>query len=172
MPRSIMCAVGESDSSNEVAVGARLSGRLGLGLVLTQIADGHPSSGAEGTESLSIVQTRPGDWLVVVHLRLPRVDPEYWLSNCHGFLVDSPAGEVGVIDDVYFGRRRPRLLIVASRWFGRSLSLVPVEEVIAIYPAEERIVLAVRPAGHAAPPGRVERFARRAWAAATARRER
>src|SRR5918996_296451 len=36
-----------------------------------------------------------------VDLRGSNLDPEYWLSNCHGFLVDSEAGkEIGVVDDV------------------------------------------------------------------------
>jgi nucleotide-binding universal stress UspA family protein len=60
MPRSILCAVGEPDAWNEVAVAARLSGTLGLGLVLAHVADGPASADAEGTESLSTVQARQG----------------------------------------------------------------------------------------------------------------
>lgn len=58
MARAVVCAVGESDSSNEVAVAARLSGTLGLGLVLAHVADG--PAGVEGSESLSTVQARQG----------------------------------------------------------------------------------------------------------------
>jgi len=60
MPRAVVCAVGASDSSNEVAVAAQLSGALGLGLVLAHVADGIPSAGGEGTESLSTIQGRQG----------------------------------------------------------------------------------------------------------------
>ncbi len=60
MARSIVCAVGESDSSNEVGVAVQLSSRVGLGLVLAHVADGTPSAGGEGTESLSTIQGRQG----------------------------------------------------------------------------------------------------------------
>jgi hypothetical protein len=90
-----------------------------------------------------------------------RLDADYWLGNCHGFLVDSPSGEVGVVEDVYQGRRGPRLLVVASGWFGRSLGLVRVEDVAAIYPDEERLVLGRTPAFHAPSPGRMRRLMQR-----------
>lgn len=60
MARSIVCAVGGSESSSEVAVAVRLSGALGLGLVLAHVADGARSPGGGGTESLSTIQGRQG----------------------------------------------------------------------------------------------------------------
>jgi hypothetical protein len=95
------------------------------------------------------------------HGQPSRLDADYWLSNCHGFLVDSSSGEVGVVEDVYQGRRGPRLVVVASGWFGRTLGLVRVEDVTAIYPDQERLVLGRTPAFHAPPPGRVQRLMQR-----------
>jgi nucleotide-binding universal stress UspA family protein len=60
MARSIVCAVGGSDSSSEVAVAVRLSGALGLGLVLAHVVDGATPAGGESTESLSTIQVRQG----------------------------------------------------------------------------------------------------------------
>jgi hypothetical protein len=46
-------------------------------------------------------------WLIELEIDLQgmTLDPEYWLSNCHGFLVDSEAEEIGVVDDVELGDR-------------------------------------------------------------------
>lgn len=93
-------------------------------------------------------------WLVEVEVDLGGVnlDAEYWLSHCHGFLVDSESGEgVGVVDDVELGSGSDRVvaLVVASGWFGRHVRTIAVADVQAIVPNERRLVVkdAARPAG-------------------------
>ena len=79
-----------------------------------------------------------------VDLRGSNLDPEYWLSNCYGFLVDSEAGkELGVVDDVELGHGSGRAvaLVVASGWFGRNVRTIAVADVEAIIPSQERLVV-------------------------------
>jgi sporulation protein YlmC with PRC-barrel domain len=85
-------------------------------------------------------------WLIEFELDLrgANLDPEYWLSNCHGFLVDSELGkEIGVVDDVELepASGRAVALVVASGWFGRRLRTIPVSDVLRIIPSEERLVV-------------------------------
>jgi sporulation protein YlmC with PRC-barrel domain len=112
----------------------------------------HPPSGAERF----VLDTRRGsgaepddreaDWLVEVEvdLRGSNLDPEYWLSNCHGFLVDSELGrDIGVVNDIHLepSSGRAVALVVASGWFGRRLRTIPVSDVLRIIPSEERLVV-------------------------------
>lgn len=88
----------------------------------------------------------------MVDLRGTNLDPEYWLSRCEGFLVDSESGEeIGVVEEVELehGSGRAIALVVACGWFGRRMETIPVAEVRAIVPGEERLVVAdrARPAG-------------------------
>jgi sporulation protein YlmC with PRC-barrel domain len=72
------------------------------------------------------------------------LDLEYWLANCHDFLVDSEDGEeIGVVDDVELehGSGHPVALLVACGWFGRHVRPIPVEHVRAIFPGEMRVVV-------------------------------
>jgi sporulation protein YlmC with PRC-barrel domain len=85
-------------------------------------------------------------WLIEFELDLrgANLDPEYWLSNCHGFLVDSELGrEIGVVDDVELepASGRAIALVVASGWFGRRLRTIPVSDVQRIVPSEERLIV-------------------------------
>jgi sporulation protein YlmC with PRC-barrel domain len=99
-------------------------------------------------------------WLteVKIDLRDGTLDPEYWLSNCHGFLVDSESGrDMGVVEDVELERSSGRALalVVASGWFGRRVQTVPVAHVQTIFPRERRLVV-MDPAGPPdVPPERV-----------------
>ena len=104
----------------------------------------------------------PGDrerhWLIEleVDLRGTNLDPEDWLSNCHGFLVDSESGEeIGVVDDVELepGSGRAASLVVASGWFGRHVQTIAVADVQTIVPCEERLVVS-DPTGRADPEPR------------------
>jgi hypothetical protein len=68
---------------------------------------------------------------------------EYWLSNCHGFLVDTPAGgRVGVVDEVRADTDSGRAASfeIAAGWFGRRRFLLPVENVYVILPLERRLL--------------------------------
>lgn len=109
-----------------------------------------------GAERLAAENSRPrgelgdGDrrWLIElkVDLHEMNLDGEYWLCNCHGFLVDSEAGEeIGVVDDVEVeqGSGQAVALVVASGWFGRHLRTIAVADVQAIIPSEERLVVRV-----------------------------
>jgi hypothetical protein len=89
-------------------------------------------------------------WLIEleVDLRGVRLDPEYWLSNCHGFLVDSEGDEeIGVVDDVELEQDsgRAAAIVVASGWFGRRRRRIPVADVRAIFPSQERLVVGESP---------------------------
>lgn len=94
-------------------------------------------------------------WLSEVDLELQgaNLDPEYWLSHCQGFLVDSESGaEVGVVDGVEFAPAsdEPVSLIVASGWFGRHIRRIAVADVQAIVTSERRLIVkdaSVRPSG-------------------------
>ncbi|MDQ4082699.1 MAG: PRC-barrel domain-containing protein [Actinomycetota bacterium] len=73
-------------------------------------------------------------------------DPEYWLSRSEGFLVDSPQGVVGVVDEVVrTAEGRVRFLVVGGGWFGRRRYLVPRNDVEEIRPGPQRLL--VRAAG-------------------------
>jgi sporulation protein YlmC with PRC-barrel domain len=109
-------------------------------------------SGAERVDGETISWARGesgnGDsrWLIEmdVDLRGMNLDPEYWLCNCHDFLVDSEAGEeIGVVDDVELeqGSGRAVALVVAVGWFGRHVRKISVGDVQAIVPSEERLVV-------------------------------
>jgi hypothetical protein len=68
---------------------------------------------------------------------------EYWLANCHAFLVDTPSGDcAGVVDDVRLDpiTGRTASLEIAAGWFGRHRVTVPAENVRVILPLERRLV--------------------------------
>ena len=71
----------------------------------------------------------------------------YWLRRCHGFRVDSPEGRVGVVEDVLYGGAydRPSALVVRTGLLRQRLEVVAIEEVDAVYPRLERVVLRARP---------------------------
>lgn len=71
----------------------------------------------------------------------------YWLRHCQGFRVDSPDGRIGTVDDVRFETppEEPQALAVRVGLFGKRLLIVPVSEVKAILPRQERVVLPASP---------------------------
>jgi hypothetical protein len=68
---------------------------------------------------------------------------DYWLRRCDGFLVDSPQGRVGFVEEVRYASRadRPDVIAVRAGLLGRLLLIVPIDEIAEILPREERIVL-------------------------------
>jgi hypothetical protein len=68
---------------------------------------------------------------------------EYWLRRCEGFVVDSPSGEVGVVEGVRFQSRhdRPDELEVRVGKLRPEVIVVPVAEVDDISAETEQIVL-------------------------------
>jgi hypothetical protein len=86
-------------------------------------------------------------WVVDVQPALPA--PTDVLTNCCDFLVDDDCGRtIGVVEDVVMYLHRPvaAWLLVVTGW-GRHRIMLPVDEVIAIAPAERRLVICCR-AGH------------------------
>jgi hypothetical protein len=68
--------------------------------------------------------------------------PGYWLSQCHGFRVDSKEGRIGIVEDVLFGAdRRPAALSVRTGLLARKLVLIPVEDVERVIPRARRVLL-------------------------------
>ena len=102
------------------------------------------------------------------HLEFTRplaFDTDYWLCRCHGFHVDSPAGRVGLVEEVRFGSRhdRPDELVLRTGMFANRQVVVPVAEVEQIVLRQQRLILR-------APPGHKrehERLARPHYLAAT-----
>jgi hypothetical protein len=84
--------------------------------------------------------------------RVRRPEPEqprdYWLRRCEGFVVDSPEGEVGVVDGLRFLSRhdRPDELEVRSGHILPHLLVVPVDEVEAVSAEARQVVLRRTPA--------------------------
>ena len=78
-------------------------------------------------------------------------DPDYWLSRSEGFLVDSPQGVVGVVDEVErTAEGGVAFLVVCGGWFGRRRYLIPRNDVEEIRPGPQRLFVRAP----AAPPGR------------------
>ncbi len=77
--------------------------------------------------------------------------PDYWLSRSEGFLVDSPQGVIGVVDEVVrTAEGGVGFLLVGGGWFGRRRYLIPRNDVEEIRPGPQRLVVR----GVPAPPGR------------------
>lgn len=71
----------------------------------------------------------------------------YWLEHCEGFRVESPNGRLGVVQDV---RRSlddgaANALVVRGGLLGRTVLIVPPDEVERLVPREERLVLHANP---------------------------
>lgn len=80
------------------------------------------------------------------------LDREYWLCNCHDFLVDTESGEgVGIVDDVELapGSDQAVALVVSSGWFGRHVRKIAAADVRAILPSERRLIVKDAAAGSA-----------------------
>jgi hypothetical protein len=69
-------------------------------------------------------------------------DPDYWLSRTAGFLVDSPEGEVGVVDEVVrTAEGDVGFLAVAGGWFGRRRHLIATRDIEEIHPGSQRLLV-------------------------------
>jgi hypothetical protein len=64
----------------------------------------------------------------------PFSDEAYWVARCEGFVVETPTGRFGVVEEVRFGSRIdvPDLIGVRVDGIRRRFRLIPVEEVIAV----------------------------------------
>ncbi len=87
---------------------------------------------------------------------------DYWLGHCEGFKVQSPDGEVGVVESVVYAADAMRpayLAVTGGRWLLRT-ALVPCGDVVSIDARQTRLDVQARPA----------RRSRRATVAVGARR--
>jgi hypothetical protein len=73
--------------------------------------------------------------------------PEHWLSDCVGFQVIAPDSCVGYVEEIKRSEDGlPVALVVRLGLFEHGTIEVPVEWVVDIRPADERLLLAVQPA--------------------------
>lgn len=68
-------------------------------------------------------------------------DSDYWLSQAAGFVVESPDGRVGVVEELRFLSRtdRPDALVVRGGRLGGRRVVVDVADVVDLRPREKRI---------------------------------
>ena len=73
---------------------------------------------------------------------------EYWLGHCEGFKVQSPEGQVGVVESVVYDADagRPAYLAVTGGRLLLHTALVPCGEVVSIDPRQTRLDVQARPA--------------------------
>ena len=73
---------------------------------------------------------------------------DYWLGHCEGFRVQSPEGEVGVVESVVYAADagRPTYLAVTGGWLRLRTALVPCSEVVSIDARQTRLDVQARPA--------------------------
>jgi hypothetical protein len=73
---------------------------------------------------------------------------DYWLGHCEGFKVQSPEGEVGVVESVVYATDagRPAYLAVTGGRLLLRTALVPCGEVVSIDARQTRLDVQARPA--------------------------
>ena len=87
-----------------------------------------------------------------------RARPADILDGTVDYLVDTPDGSVGIVDEWKRDEHgRPRALIVAQGWFGRRRIEVPLDAILEIDHEDRRIILA-RGAAPIEPTGPLQRL--------------
>jgi hypothetical protein len=73
---------------------------------------------------------------------------EYWLGHCEGFKVQSPQGEVGIVESVVYATdaAQPAYLTVTGGRLVPHTALVPCAEVVSIDARQARLDVQARPA--------------------------
>jgi len=73
---------------------------------------------------------------------------DYWLGHCEGFNVQSPEGEVGVVESVVYATdpARPAYLAVTGGRLLLRTALVPCGDVVSIDARQTRLGVQARPA--------------------------
>jgi hypothetical protein len=79
-------------------------------------------------------------WRVDLALDAAPMNADYWLAHCHGFLVNAPVVDVGVVDDVILDAygHAEALLVRAGGFRGRDL-LLAVDDIVEIVPEDKLI---------------------------------
>jgi len=65
----------------------------------------------------------------------------YWLRRCEGFRVESPNGRIGFVEEVVGRPEQPEALLIRAGLLGARVLIVPVTEIVALIPSQERVVL-------------------------------
>jgi hypothetical protein len=70
-------------------------------------------------------------------------DSDYWLRQCEGFIVETPGGRVGIIEEIRYHSTadRPDYLVVRAGRIGRRQILIPVREIEEIIPRRQIVRL-------------------------------
>jgi nucleotide-binding universal stress UspA family protein len=118
MQGTIICAVTDADDGEDVvAVGAEVSERLGLRLVLAHALDGMAALGTDGNESVTMKQSRQG-----AERRLTQLAEQFGVAGTaeRRLAVGEPAAILGRIA----AEEAADVIVVGARlrgWRGRSL---------------------------------------------------
>jgi PRC-barrel domain len=66
---------------------------------------------------------------------------DYWLEHCEGFRVEASGRRIGLVEDVLLNAEdnRPAAIMVAAGLRGVRTVVVPVEQIEAVQPRDERI---------------------------------
>jgi hypothetical protein len=77
-----------------------------------------------------------------------RMGGDYWLGHCEGFKVQSPEGEVGVVESVVYAADavRPAYLAVTGGRLLLHTALVPCDQVVSVDARQTRLDVQARPA--------------------------
>jgi hypothetical protein len=65
----------------------------------------------------------------------------YWLGRCEGFRVESPDSRIGFVEEVVGCPEQPEALVIRPGLLGARVLIVPVAEIVALIPSQERVVL-------------------------------
>jgi hypothetical protein len=101
-----------------------------------------PSVEPHGLPRHRSIRRFEGRWRVDVSVDVPRMEADYWLAHCRGFLVNAPGEDVGVVDDLLLDAGgRPETLVVRTRGIRGRMLEIPTSEVVEIVPELRTICL-------------------------------
>jgi hypothetical protein len=82
-------------------------------------------------------------WLLELEIEVPALDPERLLAECEEFVVDGRDGrQIGVVERVEKSATgEASTLHVSSGWFGRRRFRIDARAVVALIPAERRLIV-------------------------------
>lgn len=74
---------------------------------------------------------------------MPEIDPERLLAECEDFLVDGRDGShIGVVERVETADPAgASVLVISAGWLGRRHLCVDTEAILALLPAERRVIV-------------------------------